>query len=200
MTPEEWNQAINETLSKITSIPRSSNFDLEGRSNWGLEKSQNRYTVKIPLINVLQKIFPWFHAKNDPKQDRFRQTLKRDRRKGVTIEKVYKAINYFLNARFSDDDLQFLRNYYSEMEIPSFTQCLTSIVDVYYEFRREREKQRLLNDEALLPLIDLLKEETNKSHKRPRQGNFHSFLAISSFHFPRERDSKRNWLVPSGIA
>jgi hypothetical protein len=46
-----------------------------------VEISQNCCSVRLPLANVLQKIFPWFHAKNDVKQERFR-------RDGTTIERV----------------------------------------------------------------------------------------------------------------
>jgi hypothetical protein len=88
----------------------------------------NRYTVKNTALKYL-KIFPWFqHGK--PKA-RYRETLKSHK-----LETVLEAINYFLNDRnFLPNDIQFLINYYLEMEIP-VENPLTKIIELKFEFEQ----------------------------------------------------------------
>jgi hypothetical protein len=99
---------------------------------------ETRCTVKNNGIRHFM-IFPWFHMKNI----RFRQSLKRDGRLGPTIEKVIEAINYFLRKNgkdYTEEEIQFLQDYYKKMEIPEPSRCLTTIVEVYSEFRKHQDE------------------------------------------------------------
>jgi hypothetical protein len=99
---------------------------------------ETRCTVKNNGIRLFM-MFPWFHMKNI----RFRQSLKRDGRLGPTIEKVIDCVNYFLKKNgkdYTEDEVQFLYDYYRKMEVPEPSRCLTTIVEVYSEFRKFQDE------------------------------------------------------------
>jgi hypothetical protein len=130
--PEVWDQWIILAIdclrkSKVTEISRQY-FTIEQELRCAV-----RNTGLGPFL-----IFPWFHGSNNSQQ-RFRQTLKKDDRRGATIEKVIEAVNYFLRKSgrdYSEEEIQFLRRYYENMEIPIPSMCLSTVVEVYNEFRR----------------------------------------------------------------
>ena len=131
MESTEWNTAFENALQTLQQNV-SSEIDL---NSFTFEENQNRFTVKGSSLPKF-KIFPWFHGSA---KSRFRQTLKKDSSLGPTIKDVIEATNYFLRKNgcdYSEVEIQFLRTHFESMEIPSHSDCLTSIVFVYHEFRR----------------------------------------------------------------
>jgi hypothetical protein len=129
ISDEEWKAlVVLATNCMKNNIPKEIN-----RAHFSVEQEQ-RYSIRNPGLGYLM-VFPWFNYKNF----RFRQTLKKDERQGPTIEQVIEAANYFLTRGWSDykeEELEFLRDYYSTMKIPIASHCFTTIVEVYNDFRR----------------------------------------------------------------
>jgi hypothetical protein len=131
--PEIWKQWIHLSIGRL----RRSKVTQISKQYFTIEQ-ELRCTVRNTGLEPFL-IFPWFHDSN---QQRFRQTLKKDDRRGATIEKVIEAMNYFLRKSgrdYSEEEIQFLQRYYEDMDIPIPSLCLSTIVEVYNEFRRFHE-------------------------------------------------------------
>jgi hypothetical protein len=143
---QDWYLSLTKALHTL-----QKNVSTEvGPTNFTVELSQNRFTVKHSSLSKL-KIFPWFY---DSTKGRFRETLKRESSQGLTIEHVIEAINYFLRKNGSDyteAEIQFLRSYYETMEIPAPSACLTPIVALFREFDRF---QRIFSPQLFFPEFD----------------------------------------------
>jgi hypothetical protein len=133
LSEDEWKIMVSSSISYLKSCLPKKELTL---TDFTVEQGQ-RYSIKNPGLKHLT-IFPWFNSKHL----RFRQTLKRDERQGPTIEQVLEAANFFLKKRGSDysaEEIQFLEDYYMNMKIPIVSHCLTTIVEVYNDFRRRQE-------------------------------------------------------------
>jgi hypothetical protein len=154
----EWKTDSAENALKILEQSVVSVIDL---TSFTFEKSQNRFAVKDYLLSKL-KIFPWFHCTLTQTQ-RFRQTLKKNKSEGLTIEDVIEAINYFLRKNGSDYtevEIQFLRSYYETMEIPAPSACLTPIVTLFHEFCRFQANSIQQVDQG----VDTIDPQSSSTH------------------------------------
>jgi hypothetical protein len=139
MSIEDWNLAIEEVVrvmerAKANGQPiLSRDITLE---DFAIEPNQNRYTIKRDALKPCL-IFPWFHFQIN----RFRQSLGKELRHGTTIKTVLEAMNYFFHLTFTDENIEMLRQFYSEMIIPISSHCLTTIVEVYILFREQQQLQ-----------------------------------------------------------
>jgi hypothetical protein len=140
MSEEDWNLAINESLAIIE---RANGQPIVSREitevDFAVEPNQNRYTIKKSALKPCL-IFPWFHYQ----RGRFRQSLAKEIRQGTTIQTVLFAMNYFFQLPFSQNEIELLRRLYSEMTIPTYSHCLTTIVEVYILFREQQSLQPLM--------------------------------------------------------
>jgi hypothetical protein len=133
MTRQDWEDACTLAI-ECMKLNTKTEITI---SHFALEL-ETRCTVKNNGIRLFM-MFPWFHMKNI----RFRQSLKRDGRLGPTIEKVIDCVNYFLKKNgkdYSEEEIQFLYDYYRRMEVPEPSRCLTTIVEVYSEFRKFQDE------------------------------------------------------------
>jgi hypothetical protein len=90
-----------------------------------------RVSLPSKLRSVCKKL-PWFHKV----VTRFRQTLAKKRRHGITLQDVIRAMNFLFRRAYSADEIEFLLNYFQRMEIPLNAECLTTIVEVSEDFSR----------------------------------------------------------------
>jgi hypothetical protein len=98
------------------------------------EMDHKRVSLPVKLLTACKKL-PWFHQLNV----RFRQTLAKKRRHGVTLQDVVRAMNFLFRRAYSDDEINFLGNYFQKMEVPINAECLSSIVEVAEDFNRYLE-------------------------------------------------------------
>jgi hypothetical protein len=99
-----------------------------------LKEEDNRVDLPAKLLPACKKL-PWFHQLNV----RFRQNLAKKRRHGVTLQDVVRAMNFLFRRAYSDDEINFLGNYFRAMEVPINAECLSTIVEVAEDFNRYLE-------------------------------------------------------------
>lgn len=136
MSADEWSLAIDTSLEIITKASGTPMLETSRditENDFVLEPKQNRYTLRREALRYCL-IFPWFHNQTS----RFRQSLGKELRQGTTIRNVLEAMNYFFHLSFTTNEIESLRQLYSEMTIPISSHCLTTIVEVYYLFREPR--------------------------------------------------------------
>lgn len=126
ITSTQWINAINSLIFQ----PISSNF-LVSEIDFSRE-GRSRYTITERLHEPLKRYFPWFHGFE---YYAYRQTL--GQRTNDSMRILLEAINHFFHRDYSYEDIQFLHNYYQNMEIPPRCHCLSSIIDVYEAFREQ---------------------------------------------------------------
>jgi hypothetical protein len=80
------------------------------------------------------KIFPWFQAQNI----RFREMLKDDPLKGMTIEDVIRSFNFFFTklGTFTNPEILYLQSTFRMMSIPTSCRTLTTILEVHHAFTK----------------------------------------------------------------
>jgi hypothetical protein len=208
MSEEEWNNAIEKSLHAIQEIgPEMVTITTNHLS----VESTNRYSVKASSL-IFFHIFPWFYA-----QGKFRQTLKMSPSQGPTIERVLEAVNYFYQCRgehYTEAEIEFLEDYYQNMKIPVPSLCLSTVIDVYLEFRRFRESKS--NEKAepgtavtpgqfkeLEKRVETLEgivqssaaSESQPGSKRSRGGDRACWYPIR----PCDLESCSEWCVPGGV-
>jgi hypothetical protein len=199
MDCDEWKIGIENALEALKQIVPAEVTKI----HLSVEAS-TRYSVKSTALGFFQ-IFPWFHAPG-----KFRQTLKTSSSQGPTIERVLEAINYFYQRRgedYTEAELQFLRNYYQQMSIPIPSVCLSTIIDVYMEFKRFRGSHDRESTDAVTPdqfrqlearvgiLEGIVNSDSRPGTKRGRGGDRACWYPIR----PCDLESRSEWCVPGGV-
>jgi hypothetical protein len=196
----DWSLATHKALGMIKAISpvviTLDSFSVDAGS---------RYCVKGNFLCYLQ-IFPWFHAL----LEKFRQTLKTCSSQGPTIERVLEAINYFYQRRgedYTEAELQFLGDHFQRMKIPIPSVCLSTIIDVYMEFKRFRGLHDRESADAVTPdqfrqleirvgiLEGMVNSDSQPGTKRGRGGDRACWYPIR----PCDLESCSEWCVSGGV-
>jgi hypothetical protein len=136
MNQVEWNAAAHAIVADL--LPFGDTYQEITELDFQAEEDEGgdsiRITLPAKLLHACKKL-PWFHKKID----RFRQTLAKKRRHGLTLRDVVRAMNFLFQRTYSADEIEFLRDYFQRMEIPLNSECLTTIVEVSEDFNQYLE-------------------------------------------------------------
>lgn len=157
MSRWEWNEAsplavahlqsgrLLEAITEEKLIAKTPTDDLVRKRKKNVEEEEQeqeevkkvRACIPSELLPVCLKM-PWFHKKDA----RFRQTLAMEKRDGVTLRDVVRAMNFLFQRPYSEDEIEFLGNYFQRMKIPTQSVCLTTIVEVFDDLNEYLEKTK----------------------------------------------------------
>ena len=139
-TVNAWLESVHHSLTLLqTSGPTT----LEVTANH-FRKAGNRYSVHGELLALCGRL-PWFRYWRN---DRFRQTLAEKTRNGITLRHVIAAMNSLFRRVYSAQEIELIREYFINMEIPELRYCLTTIVEVCEEIDSLLQQPQL-KDERL---------------------------------------------------
>jgi hypothetical protein len=111
------------------------------RHSFSVDKTQpNRFTLlkESAAYELCEKVFPWF-----PCLPRYRETLATEPTNScaVTLDEVIDAMNYFSRRTFTAEDVAILREIYENMEPPTSSESLKSIVSVQRKFIKKLDER-----------------------------------------------------------